>query len=92
MGLPAVLRSRLRPSTEKSGTSSPSSPTSKEELGHGTDLTDASIKQATRMRRGFALSASFAYLVSWIFLVLVRYLFPNHRIFHTPILTTIPRS
>jgi hypothetical protein len=87
MGLPAVLRSRLRPSTEKSGTSSPSSPTSKEHLG--SDLTNASIKQATRMRRGFALSASFAYLVSWIFLVLVSYL-PSPPLSQSPPIYTHP--
>ncbi|KAL2196478.1 SUR7/PalI family-domain-containing protein [Corynascus similis CBS 632.67] len=68
MGLPAALRSRMRSNTEKSDLSSPSTPTSKE---HALDSSNASFKRATRMRRNFALSASFAYVVAWIFLVLV---------------------
>ncbi|AEO62353.1 uncharacterized protein THITE_2106444 [Thermothielavioides terrestris NRRL 8126] len=74
MGFPAALRSRLRPNTadnEKrhdSSSPSPSSPVSKEQAA---GLSNAAIKRATRMRRGFALSASFAYVLSWIFLILV---------------------
>ncbi|KAK4243961.1 SUR7/PalI family-domain-containing protein [Corynascus novoguineensis] len=68
MGLPAALRSRMRSNTENSDLSSPSTPTSKE---HASDSSNASFKRATRMRRNFALSASFAYVVAWIFLVLV---------------------
>ncbi|KAL2157379.1 hypothetical protein VTH06DRAFT_6197 [Thermothelomyces fergusii] len=70
MGLPAALRSRLNASSEKSDhdPSTPSTLTSKE---HEVDISDASLKRATRMRRNFALSASFSYVLAWIFLVLV---------------------
>ncbi|KAK4236676.1 SUR7/PalI family-domain-containing protein [Achaetomium macrosporum] len=76
MTLPAALRSRIRTSTEHHDTeqhhsSSESSPTTKEQPSPPPGLDDASIKRATRLRRGFAFSACFAYLVSWIFLVLV---------------------
>jgi hypothetical protein len=75
MGLPAALRSRLKfNNTEKNDPSSPASPTSKEQAVPDAEGTDnAAHKQATRMRRNFALSASFAYLLAWIFLVLVRH-------------------
>ncbi|KAL2190785.1 hypothetical protein L209DRAFT_674943 [Thermothelomyces heterothallicus CBS 203.75] len=68
MGLPAVLRSRLNTSSEKSHPSTPSTPISKE---HVPESNDAGFKRATRMRRNFALSASFSYVLAWIFLVLV---------------------
>ncbi|KAH6631116.1 SUR7/PalI family-domain-containing protein [Chaetomium sp. MPI-SDFR-AT-0129] len=76
MGLPAVLRSRLKGGSnnnEKHDPSSTSSPTTHDQTGTmGAEAsTVASHKRATRMRRNFALSASFAYLLSWIFLVLV---------------------
>lgn len=83
MGIPAVLRSRLRApnnnndNKEEHDSSSPSSPVENakgEEEQAATGLDNASIKRATRRRRGFALSASFAYVLSWIFLVLVRQL------------------
>lgn len=75
MGLPAALRSRLRPNkTEKHDSSSLSSPYGQPGPA---DLSSATLKQGTKMRKGFALSASFAYLLSWIFLLLVcgTYLF-----------------
>ncbi|KAK3301321.1 SUR7/PalI family-domain-containing protein [Chaetomium fimeti] len=68
MGLPAALRSRIKPNSEKNDPSSPSSPSAKEQA---VENDNASFKRATRLRRYFALSASFAYLLSWIFLVLV---------------------
>ncbi|KAK3899871.1 hypothetical protein C8A05DRAFT_36495, partial [Staphylotrichum tortipilum] len=88
MGLPAALRSRLRPSSEKSAISSPSSPSSVTKYdalpssspqdtttsqinNDDNDLNTAAVKHATRMRKGFALSASFAYTVSWVLLLLV---------------------
>ncbi|KAK4153907.1 SUR7/PalI family-domain-containing protein [Chaetomidium leptoderma] len=73
MGLPAALRSRLRFRKEKNESSSASSPTSKEQqLAQDAEANNnVGIKRATRMRRGFAMSASFAYLLSWIFLVLI---------------------
>ena len=89
MGLPAALRSRLRPSSEKSGVSSsspsPSSVTKEDappssphdtttEVNNNNDDNDtdtAAVKRATRMRKRFALSASFAYTVSWVLLLLV---------------------
>ncbi|KAK4104234.1 hypothetical protein N658DRAFT_248067 [Parathielavia hyrcaniae] len=79
MELPAALRSRLRPGSEKQtgekiASSSPTSPTPNEQLSQGgssSDLTHTNIKRATSVRRGFALSASFAYLMSWIFLLFV---------------------
>ena len=75
MKLPAALRSRMRHNTEKNDDrSSPVSPNSVEQsqpTEGAAEVNNASIKRATRMRKGFALSASFAYLLSWIFLVLV---------------------
>ena len=78
MALPAALRSRLRPKTEKTEPSTPASPTSNDQATRDSSTTaveanDAGIKQATRMRKGFALSASFAYLVSLVFLILVSH-------------------
>lgn len=73
MGLPSALRSRMRPSTEKNDPPSPSSPSPQvsaaQQPAEASD--NVSFKRATRMRKGFALSASVAYLLSWIFLVLV---------------------
>lgn len=73
MGLPAALRSRLRPNPEKSEPPSPASPASPQEqpVSPAAQVTNATIKRATRMRRNFALSASAGYLLAWIFLVLV---------------------
>ncbi|KAL2017625.1 hypothetical protein VTK56DRAFT_1893 [Thermocarpiscus australiensis] len=73
MALPSVLRSRLRnTAAEKNDLSSPSTPTSRENPDpQGSEVTEAGIKRATRLRKGFALSASFSYLLAWIFLVLV---------------------
>lgn len=67
MAIPSILRPRKRNITEKHDPSSPLSPVSEQ----GTDIDPAVIKRATRLRRGFALSAAIAYILSWIFLVLV---------------------
>lgn len=64
----------MKSNTEKNDPSSPSSPTTKDQAVEGDN---ASYKRATRMRRNFALSASFAYLLSWIFLVLVSPFTPS---------------
>jgi hypothetical protein len=72
MGLPAALRSRLRAAhTEKADSPSSSSSSAQEQPAQLAEADNASIKRATRLRRWFALSASFAYLLSWIFLLLV---------------------
>ncbi|GAB1313927.1 SUR7/PalI family-domain-containing protein [Madurella fahalii] len=68
MAIPSILRPRKRNTTEKYDPSSPVSPVSKE---HGAEVNSVVIKRATRLRKGFALSASIAYVLSWIFLVLV---------------------
>lgn len=67
MAIPSILRSRKTNSTEKHDLSSPTSPTRE-----GSVMSDAVIRRATRLRKGFALSASFSYVLAWIFLVLVR--------------------
>jgi hypothetical protein len=64
----------MRHDTEKTDAPSPVNPNSAEQsqaTEGAAEVNNASIKRATRMRKGFALSASFAYLLSWIFLVLV---------------------
>ncbi len=78
MGLPAALRSRIRPNntTEKNdppSPASPSTPSSQEPpTQHSTeDQHNAAIKRATRLRRIFAWSASASYLLAWIFLLLI---------------------
>lgn len=80
MKLPAALRSRMRPKTEKNEASSPVSPASAGQLQAtegAPEVNKANIKRATRMRTGFALAASFGYLLSWIFLVLVSRRLPS---------------
>ncbi|KAL1837569.1 hypothetical protein VTJ49DRAFT_3650 [Mycothermus thermophilus] len=83
MGLPTALRSRMKHVSEKGETSSTSAPSTlippspadskdpSETPSDGSQLTKEAIKQATRLRKGFALSASFAYLLSLVFLILV---------------------
>lgn len=68
MALPSILRPRKR-TTEKHDPSS--RPTSTEHSAQSPDVTDGTLKRATRLRKGFALSAAAAYFLSWIFLVLV---------------------
>ena len=48
--------------------STPSTDISKE---HDLEYDDAGFKRATRLRRNFAFSASFSYVLAWIFLILV---------------------
>lgn len=78
MGLPAALRSRIRPNnttnttntnTEKPDPPSPASPSSQEPPSHQSSPEaqhNAAIKRATRLRRIFAWSASASYLLAWI--------------------------
>jgi hypothetical protein len=84
MGFPSALPSRLRPHvSEKTdsppSTTTPSSPVVdptttdhySEAATETSQLSNEVLKKATRLRKGFALSAAFAYLVSLVFLILV---------------------
>ena len=87
MGLPAALRSRIRPNnnnnnnnTEKtdppssaspSTPSTPSSPEPPTQEATTEAQHTAAIKRATRLRRIFAWSASASYLLAWLFLLLI---------------------
>lgn len=83
MGFPSALPSRLRPhvseKTDSPSTTTPSSPVVdptttdhySEAATETSQLSNEVLKKATRLRKGFALSAAFAYLVSLVFLILV---------------------
>ncbi|KAK4190647.1 SUR7/PalI family-domain-containing protein [Podospora australis] len=70
MGLPSIIRPRKRNSgSEKYASTGPSTPVSNDYRNNSTSK--ETIRAATKTRRIFALTATFAYIVSWIFLVLV---------------------
>ncbi|KAK3360178.1 SUR7/PalI family-domain-containing protein [Lasiosphaeria hispida] len=82
MGLPSILRVRRRTPAAEAGvlpqSGSPSSPPPYKEHDQQQSpaiqtpaFTEASIKRATKLRKGFAISASVSYLVSLVFLILV---------------------
>ncbi|KAL2259304.1 hypothetical protein VTK26DRAFT_7071 [Humicola hyalothermophila] len=71
MGLPSILRPRKKNNTEKHGSSLASDPTTQDNSFQTAEVDDATLKRVTRLRKGFALSASCAYLIAWIFLLLV---------------------
>ncbi|KAL2264749.1 hypothetical protein VTJ83DRAFT_7259 [Remersonia thermophila] len=87
MGLPTALRSRMKHAISEKTSSASTPPASRQPTlrpqspvasadpsdapSDGSQLTNEAIKRATRLRKGFALSASFAYLMNLIFLILV---------------------
>ncbi|KAK0728552.1 SUR7/PalI family-domain-containing protein [Lasiosphaeria miniovina] len=83
MALPSILRIRRRNQTEKASSPAASAPppprpsTSKEEELQSPapplnpHVTKDDIRRATKLRRGFAISASVSYVLSFIFLMLV---------------------
>ncbi|KAK4131368.1 hypothetical protein BT67DRAFT_486332 [Trichocladium antarcticum] len=71
MGLPSILRPRKKNLTEKNAPLSPTTAASQEQSVQDVEVNDATVKRVTRRRKWFALSVSGAYLLSWIFLVLV---------------------
>ncbi|KAK3684905.1 SUR7/PalI family-domain-containing protein [Podospora appendiculata] len=87
MGLPSILRIRKRNTPSSTDSSAPSSRASKEKEerpaagslppssttynAQNANISQAAIKRATRLRRGFAISASCSYLISFVFLILI---------------------